>query len=166
MAPLLNRVAIKAEYRSANARQVQAVFDFERAILRAFTEVYHQLNAISNLRRRYEQVAQQVAALRYGDRGVEGALSIGTPTALRQASGTSWWSRRSAGAVVDLGDVVGVGDDFEDAHPGDGCGLVALPDLRCSRRRARLQPSMCRFHRQGDARGGGARSPVAPETRM
>lgn len=63
MAPLLNRAAIKAEYRSANARQVQAVFDYERSILQAFTDVYNQLNAISNLRRRYEQLAQQVAAL-------------------------------------------------------------------------------------------------------
>ena len=63
MAPLLNRAAIKAEYRSANARQVQAVFDYERSILQAFTDVYNQLTAISNLRQRYEQLAQQVEAL-------------------------------------------------------------------------------------------------------
>lgn len=63
MAPLLNRAAIKADYRSANARQVQAVFEYERSILQAFTDVYNQLTAISNLRRRYEQLAQQVEAL-------------------------------------------------------------------------------------------------------
>lgn len=60
MAPLLNRAAIKADYRSANARQVQAVFDYERAILQAFTDVYNQLTAISNLRQRFEQLSGQV----------------------------------------------------------------------------------------------------------
>jgi hypothetical protein len=63
MAPLLNRAAIKADYRSANARQIQAVFDYERSILQAYTDVYNQLTAISNLRQRFEQLSQQVAAL-------------------------------------------------------------------------------------------------------
>jgi multidrug efflux system outer membrane protein len=59
MAPLLNRAAIKADYRSANARQIQAVFDYERTILQAFTDVYNQLTAISNLRQRYEQLSSK-----------------------------------------------------------------------------------------------------------
>ena len=63
MAPLLNRAAIKADYRSANATQIQAVFDYERSILQAYTEVYNQLTAISNLRQRYEQLSGQVDAL-------------------------------------------------------------------------------------------------------
>lgn len=63
MAPLLNRAAIKADYRSANARQVQAVFDYERTILQAFTDVYNQLTAISNLRQRFEQLSGQVDTL-------------------------------------------------------------------------------------------------------
>lgn len=63
MAPLLNRAAIKADYRSANARQIQAVFDYERSILQAFTEVYNQMTAISNMRQRYEQLSAQVEAL-------------------------------------------------------------------------------------------------------
>jgi len=63
MAPLLNRAAIKADYRSANARQIQAVFDYERSILQAYTDVYNQLTAISNLRQRYEQLSEQVATL-------------------------------------------------------------------------------------------------------
>lgn len=64
MAPLLNRAAIKADYRSANARQIQAVFDYERSILQAYTDVYNQLTALSNMSERYEQLSQQVAALR------------------------------------------------------------------------------------------------------
>lgn len=63
VAPLLNRAAIKADYRSANARQVQAVFDYERSILQAYTEVYNQLTALSNLRQRYERLSEQVKAL-------------------------------------------------------------------------------------------------------
>jgi multidrug efflux system outer membrane protein len=63
MAPLLNRAAIKADYRSANAMQVQAVFDYERTLLQAYTDVYNQLTALSNYGQRYEQLAQQVAAL-------------------------------------------------------------------------------------------------------
>lgn len=63
MAPLLNRAAIKADYRSANAAQIQAVFDYERSILQAYTDVYNQLTAISNLRQRFEQLSQQVTAL-------------------------------------------------------------------------------------------------------
>ncbi|MFY0534362.1 TolC family protein [Nannocystis pusilla] len=55
---------MKADYRSANARQVQAVFDYERSILQAYTDVYNQLTALSNLRQRYEQLSGQVAALR------------------------------------------------------------------------------------------------------
>lgn len=64
IAPLLNRAAIKADYRSANARQVQAVFEYERSILQAYTDVYNQLTALSNFRQRYEQLSGQVAALR------------------------------------------------------------------------------------------------------
>lgn len=63
MAPLLNRAAIKAEYRSANARQIQAIFEYERVILQAYTDVYNQLTAIANFKQRYEQVAAQVSTL-------------------------------------------------------------------------------------------------------
>ena len=63
IAPLLNRAAIKADYRSANARQIQAVFEYERSILQAFTDVYNQMTAISNLKQRYERLSQQVATL-------------------------------------------------------------------------------------------------------
>ncbi|MEZ4380754.1 MAG: TolC family protein [Nannocystaceae bacterium] len=63
VAPLLNRAAIKADYRTANARQVQAVYNYERAILQAYTDVYNQLSAIANYRARFDQIAEQVATL-------------------------------------------------------------------------------------------------------
>lgn len=62
-APLLNRTAITAQYRSANARQLQAVFLYEKTLLQAFTDVANQLSMIGNLRKGYELQAQQVDTL-------------------------------------------------------------------------------------------------------
>lgn len=62
-APLLNRRAIKARYYSANARQLQAVFEYERTLLSAFTEVVNGLAMIENLQQSYELKAQQVNVL-------------------------------------------------------------------------------------------------------
>lgn len=62
-APLLNRRAIEADYRMANARQIQAVFTYERTLLQAFTDVANQLAMIENLQKGYDLQAQQVEAL-------------------------------------------------------------------------------------------------------
>lgn len=63
VAPLLNRKAIKAEYRMANAMQIQAVLHFEKTVLVAFTEVATQLALVQNESKRFEQLEKQVAAL-------------------------------------------------------------------------------------------------------
>ena len=63
MAPVINRNAIKANFYSANSKQVQAVYNYERAILRAHIEVVNQLSNISNLRKSYELKDKQVQAL-------------------------------------------------------------------------------------------------------
>lgn len=62
-APLLNRQAITAQYRSANARQVQAVLNYEKSLLQAFTDVANQLASIDNLKKRYELQSKQVETL-------------------------------------------------------------------------------------------------------
>jgi NodT family efflux transporter outer membrane factor (OMF) lipoprotein len=62
-APLLNRKAIAAQYRSANARQIQAVFNYERTILGAFIDVANQIAIITNLRKSYDLQQQQVDTL-------------------------------------------------------------------------------------------------------
>lgn len=62
-APLLNRRAIAAQYRSANARQIQAIFNYERTLLQAFTDVANQLAMVENLKKSYELQSQQVDAL-------------------------------------------------------------------------------------------------------
>jgi NodT family efflux transporter outer membrane factor (OMF) lipoprotein len=61
--PLINRNAIKAEYKNANNRQIQAVFEYEKAILKAYIEVSNQLSNIDNLKKSYELKDGQVKAL-------------------------------------------------------------------------------------------------------
>ncbi len=62
-APLINRNAIKAVYLSANAKQIQAAYNYERTILNAYIEVTNQLSKIDNLKKSYDLQAQQVQAL-------------------------------------------------------------------------------------------------------
>jgi multidrug efflux system outer membrane protein len=64
MVPLLNRAAITADYRAANAMQIQAVLEYERTLLTAYTEVANQLITIDKLQQRYALQAEQVAALK------------------------------------------------------------------------------------------------------
>ena len=63
VAPLVNRNAIKATYYSANAKQLQAVYNYERTILNAYVEVANQLAKINNLEKSYDLKSRQVAAL-------------------------------------------------------------------------------------------------------
>ncbi len=63
MLPLLNRAGITADYRAANARQIQAVFVFEQTLLRAFTEVATQISRVDNVTLQYQQVSKQAQTL-------------------------------------------------------------------------------------------------------
>lgn len=61
--PLINRNAIKAEYLTANAKQLQAVYNYEKTILNGYIEVANQMSNISNLQKSYDLKAKQVKAL-------------------------------------------------------------------------------------------------------
>jgi multidrug efflux system outer membrane protein len=63
MAPLVNRNAIKADYMSANAAQIQAVYNYEQTVLNAYMDVVNKLSLIDNLNSSYELKVQQVEAL-------------------------------------------------------------------------------------------------------
>jgi NodT family efflux transporter outer membrane factor (OMF) lipoprotein len=63
VAPLINKMAIQADYMSANARQLQALYDYQRTVLNAFTEVVNSLAKVENYRRSAEFKVSQVAAL-------------------------------------------------------------------------------------------------------
>lgn len=61
--PLINRNAIQAEFATASAKQLQAMYNYERSILNAYVEVSTQLSSIDNLQKSYELKAKQVDAL-------------------------------------------------------------------------------------------------------
>lgn len=63
VAPLINRNAIKADYYAANAKQIQAVYNYEKTILNAYTEVLNNQSNIENLVKSYEYKNNQVKAL-------------------------------------------------------------------------------------------------------
>ncbi len=63
LAPLLNRRAIKAQYFAANAKQMQAVVQYEKTVLEAYAEAANQLAMIDNLTNSVSLRTQQVGAL-------------------------------------------------------------------------------------------------------
>jgi NodT family efflux transporter outer membrane factor (OMF) lipoprotein len=63
VAPLINKRAIQAEYKNANARQLQAIYNYQRTVLNAFTEVVNSLNKVDNYRNSVAIKHEQVQAL-------------------------------------------------------------------------------------------------------
>ena len=63
MGPLVNRNAIKAEFNSANAKQLQALYNYQRSIVNAYMEVSNQVSNINNLEKSYDLKSKQVDAL-------------------------------------------------------------------------------------------------------
>ena len=61
--PLINRNAIKAEFRTANARQLQVLYDYQKTVLNAYLEVANELANMDNLGQNYGLKLQQVSAL-------------------------------------------------------------------------------------------------------
>lgn len=61
--PLVNRNAIKATYKNANAKQVQAAYEYEQTLLNAYIEVVNQLSKIDNLQNNYQLKNDQVSSL-------------------------------------------------------------------------------------------------------
>lgn len=63
VAPLINRNAIKANYLNANARQIQAVYNYQLSIIKSFAEVANQIAMIDNTRQSLDIKKQQVDVL-------------------------------------------------------------------------------------------------------
>lgn len=63
VAPLVNKRAITAEYRSANARQIQALVHYEQTLLSAHIDVENSLSNLKNLAQKFELKSQEVEAL-------------------------------------------------------------------------------------------------------
>jgi len=62
-APLINRRAIKATYYNANAKQIQALYEYEATVLQAYVEVINELSRIQNLQSSYQLKSAEVSAL-------------------------------------------------------------------------------------------------------
>jgi len=61
--PLINKNAIKATYLNANAKQVQAIYDYQRTVLSAYIEVANQISKITNLENSYDLKSKEVDTL-------------------------------------------------------------------------------------------------------
>lgn len=61
--PLINKKAIQAEYLTANAKQLQSIYNYQRVVLNAFTEVVNQVSMVENYSRSIEIKKQQLQAL-------------------------------------------------------------------------------------------------------
>ncbi|HMF19712.1 MAG TPA: TolC family protein [Gemmataceae bacterium] len=55
--------AIRAEYLSANARQLETVYNYQRVILNAFTEVINRLSKVENYSNSIDIKKQQLQSL-------------------------------------------------------------------------------------------------------
>jgi NodT family efflux transporter outer membrane factor (OMF) lipoprotein len=63
VAPLINRSAIKAEFNTAKAYQLEALYDYQKTILNGFVEVTNEMSNISNLEKAYTVKSQEVEVL-------------------------------------------------------------------------------------------------------
>ena len=61
--PLINFKAIRAEYLTANARQLQSVYNYQRVILNAFTDVFNRVTRVENYSKSLAFKKQQVEKL-------------------------------------------------------------------------------------------------------
>lgn len=61
--PIINRAGIKAEFNNANAYQVEALYNYQKAILNGYVDVVNELSNIKNLEKTYQLKAQEVNAL-------------------------------------------------------------------------------------------------------
>ena len=61
--PLINRRAIQADFLNANARQLQALYDYQRTILNAFTEVVNRVSRVQNYSASIGLKKQQLSSL-------------------------------------------------------------------------------------------------------
>ena len=61
--PIINRNAIIAEYKTANAYQVEAMYEYQKAILNGYLEVTNELSNINNLEKMYLLKSKEVDAL-------------------------------------------------------------------------------------------------------
>lgn len=63
VAPLINTAELQAEYLATNAMQLAAIYEYQRTVLEAFTEVVTRLSMVQKYRRSMELKTEQMQAL-------------------------------------------------------------------------------------------------------
>jgi len=71
VAPLVNFSAIRADYLTANARQLQALYEYQRTVINAFTEVVNRMAKVQNYSASIDIKRQQLESL-------DSAVSVAT----------------------------------------------------------------------------------------
>jgi len=61
--PLVNKRAIRAQYLTANARQLQSIYNYQRVILEAFTQVINRITMVDNYSKSIAIKKQQMKTL-------------------------------------------------------------------------------------------------------
>jgi NodT family efflux transporter outer membrane factor (OMF) lipoprotein len=61
--PLINKRAIQADYRSANAAQLQSIYDYQQTVLTAHIEVVNFISKVENYRQSIEYKKRQLQSL-------------------------------------------------------------------------------------------------------
>jgi len=61
--PLINKSAIKANFQTADARQIQALYEYDKAILNAYLDVANLMSKVKNIDQYYKLKSEETQAL-------------------------------------------------------------------------------------------------------
>lgn len=61
--PLINKSAIKANFQTADARQIQALYEYDKTILNAYLDVANLMSKVKNIDQYYQLKSQETHAL-------------------------------------------------------------------------------------------------------
>ncbi|WP_369844019.1 TolC family protein [Chryseobacterium tongliaoense] len=61
--PLINKSAIKANFQTADARQIQALYEYDKTILNAYLDVANLMSKVKNIDQYYQLKAQETKSL-------------------------------------------------------------------------------------------------------
>ncbi|NUO08948.1 MAG: TolC family protein [Candidatus Brocadia sp.] len=62
-APIINRNAIQAQFKTAQAKQIEALYQYQKTIINGYIEVYNEMHNIKNLEQAYNLTTKKVTAL-------------------------------------------------------------------------------------------------------
>ena len=61
--PLINKSAIQANFKTADARQIEALYEYDKTIINSYLEVSNLMSKIKNLDQYYSLKSQETKAL-------------------------------------------------------------------------------------------------------